>query len=172
MNAPQSNRKSQYTLGDYLYWTLLLSVPFVSALLSAWKTSVALSLGYVALLIAMAVVLIRFFCIRCPHYGNGKKNTTRCIFQWGIPALFEKRQGPYTAVELGSTVAAGAVIVLFPLVWLRAHLPLLIVYCLSVAVVAATLRRFECTRCIHEHCPSHCASTAPVESEAAGNRHV
>ncbi|MCG6895293.1 MAG: hypothetical protein LJE65_16955 [Desulfobacteraceae bacterium] len=167
MSAPQLTHKNRYTFGDYLYWTLLLSVPFVSAIISAWRTSVPLVFGYLAILVAMSVALIRFFCIRCPHYGNGKRNRTQCIFQWGIPALFEKRQGPYTKVELGLTIAAGAVIVLLPLTWLRAHLPLLLVYCLSVAVIAATLRRFECTRCIHGHCPSHCAPFGSEDPETA-----
>lgn len=166
MNAPPAVRKTHYTFGDYLYWSLLLAVPFLSALMSAWKTSVALAAGYLAVLAAMAVVLVRFFCIRCPHYGTGKNGTTRCIFQWGIPALFERREGPYTKWELIASAAAGAVIVLLPLTWLRSHLPLMAVYVLSVGVVAATLRRFECTRCVHGNCPSHCGAAEPPAQEA------
>jgi hypothetical protein len=48
------------------------------------------------------------------------------------------------------------VMIVLPLYWLIFQLDLLVIYLLSLGVLFSTIRRNECGRCIHFHCPVNC----------------
>jgi hypothetical protein len=150
--------KRSHRPADFLYWNLMLSVPFLSACIAAAKSSPAVLAGYLVAAAGAGLLLYRFFCTRCPHYG-GEDGKTRCLFLWRIPAFFRSRRGPYTAVDLAVSAAAAAVLILVPATWLHEHPSLAVVYGLSTAAVVATLYRNECSRCIHRGCPANRTGT-------------
>ena len=50
---------------------------------------------------------------------------------------------------------ATLVVVAVPFYWLAAEPGLLIIYLMSLAVFAITVRRHECGRCVYYNCPSN-----------------
>jgi hypothetical protein len=52
--------------------------------------------------------------------------------------------------------AAPVIIILIPLYWLIIQPGLLAIYVLAVAVLLATIRRNECSRCIYFDSPVNC----------------
>ena len=44
----------------------------------------------------------------------------------------------------------------FPIYWLYRSVGLLVIYGVSLAVLVATMRKYECGRCIHFDCPVNC----------------
>ena len=149
-------------MGDFLYGMLLVSVPLFSASAGALKESAALLIVWLMVCNLAAVIAYRFFCTRCPHYG-GKDGKTRCLFIWGIPAVFHRQEGAYTKKELAISAITLVVVTLLPLTWLRMAPSLLLVYVLSSTVAAASIRRSECGRCVHTHCPSNHAGRVQFE---------
>ncbi len=143
--------KTEYRFGDFLFYTGLLAVPFLTAAVGIFARSKLWTLFYVLFSAGVAVVLLRFFCTRCPHYA--RKGALKCVFFWGLPKLFAPRAGGYDNIELAVTGLAAAAFCLFPLYWLLQAPGLLAVYLLSLCTFAAALYRNECERCIHLKCP-------------------
>jgi hypothetical protein len=67
--------------------------------------------------------------------------------------LFKERPGPYGFLEKFVVVMSLLIWVIFPLFWLYTSVGLLVIYAVSFAVLLATIRRYECGRCIHFDCP-------------------
>ncbi len=148
--------RERHDFSDFLYWTMMLFVPVVIGLLAIYRHSVGWFVGYIAALVAMTVVLLRFFCTHCPHYLRQEKKLN-CMFFWWTPKYFAPRPGPYDLGEKAATYAAIAVMVGFPLYWLLHEPGLLIAYILSYTVFGLSVRRNECWRCIHKECPFNSA---------------
>jgi hypothetical protein len=144
--------KTAYTFGDYLFYMCLLAVPAAAAVTAIYRRSPAWTVVFILFAVAMAAVLLRFFCTRCPHYAR-KEGTLKCIFFWGLPKFFTPREGRYGAVDLAVTVLAAAAVAAFPLYWLIREPGLLIIYLLSAAGFGAAIYRNECRRCMHAACP-------------------
>ncbi len=147
--------KEKHTFLDYLYWTLALSVPLVTAAIAMFQASVAWFIAYLVAAAAILLVIMRVFCSHCPHYTTGER-TVRCMFFWGCPKVFRERPGPPTFWEKGVTLAAAVVLLLLlPAPGLLERPALLTVYILSLAVFLLSVRRQECGRCIYTECPSN-----------------
>jgi hypothetical protein len=93
-------------------------------------------------------------CTHCPHYGARNGNTC-CHFIWSTPAIFTKRPGPLRPGSIIGIVFMLMVSSLFPIYWLFQELQLLIIYILSLAVLFATMMKYECTQCSNLHCPKN-----------------
>jgi hypothetical protein len=156
---------TRYRFTDYLFYTALLFVPVFTALVAIWRFSAAWALVYGILAIAVVILVLKFFCTRCPHYTRDEK-LLRCIFFWGLPKMFSRRPGKLDRRDLAVTIAAPAVLVLFSLVFLLNEPGLLTIYLVSIAVFAAAVRRYECPRCIYTECPSN---KAPVDLRGGGD---
>ena len=146
--------KTRYAFSDYLFYTCLLSVPSITALLAIFKHSVWWTIAYVVLAVGITTLLLKFYCTRCPHYTREGK-TLRCIFFWGLPKFFNKRTGPLDVVDKLAAFSATAVLLVFPLYWLLMEPGLLIVYVLSLIGLGAAIYRNECRRCIYFACPAN-----------------
>ncbi len=146
--------KTRYRFSDFLFYICLLSVPFVTVVLTILKNSVWWTIVFIGLAVGITALILRFYCTRCPHYTREGKNL-KCIFFWGIPKFFNKRPGPLDVVDKVVTFSATIVLLIFPLYWLLIEPGLLIVYILSLIGFGAAIYRNECERCIYFECPAN-----------------
>ncbi len=154
MDGSESKRnvKSEYRLGDFLFYTCLLAVPVVTAAAAILRHSALWTIIFLVFSAGIALLLLRFFCTRCPHYAR-QGRTLRCIFFWGFPKVFTPRGGGYDNLDLAVTGLAAAALALFPLYWLLQEPGLFAIYLLSSAGFGAAIYRNECEQCLHLKCP-------------------
>jgi len=154
MTRSQEALRSRYRFSDFLFYTCLLAVPVLTAVLAILRQSVGWMVVYLVLAVAACVLLLKFFCSRCPHYTRQGKSL-KCIFFWGMPKFFPPRPGPLETMDKAVSVFAAVLLLGFPLYWLVQEPGLLIVFALSTAGFAAAIRRNECSRCIYLECPAN-----------------
>jgi hypothetical protein len=154
MRHSRETLRERYRFGDYLYYTTLLAVPLLTALVAIGGQSVRWAAAYLVLTAGLAALVLKFYCSRCPHYARDTSTLT-CAFFWGLPKVFAARPGPLEPVDKAVALGAPAVLVLFPVYWLIQVPGLLIVYLLSLAGLAASVRRNECDRCVYFECPAN-----------------
>jgi len=153
MKESKSQLKTNHRVTDCLYWNIFAAIPFITASIAIADYSIIWVLVYIfVFMFHFLVVGYRFFCSHCPHYIRSTR-TTKCMFIWGIPKYFKSREGPLSLFEKIMVLTGLIVIVLFPMYWLLLQPHLLIIYSLSWAVLGLTIKRYECIRCIHFHCP-------------------
>ncbi len=150
----QNELKIRYSFSDFLFYICLLSVPFVTSVLSILKNSVWWTIAFIGLAVGITTLILRFYCTRCPHYTREGKNL-KCIFFWGLPKFFNQRPGKLDVVDKVVTFSATIVLLIFPLYWLWMEPGLLIVYILSLIGLGAAIYRNECERCIYFDCPAN-----------------
>lgn len=155
MNDAKDLLKTHHTFLDFLYWNLVIAVPFVTACVAIARHSIVWLIGYIILCILLTVVILRFYCTHCPHYLR-KSNKLKCMFFWGIPKHFKPRPEPLSILDKTVSTIVLVLIILFPIYWLRLQPALLVIYVLAWGVAMATLRRYECRRCVYFKCPSNC----------------
>ncbi|MBU0985844.1 MAG: hypothetical protein KKH68_01215 [Proteobacteria bacterium] len=146
--------KTRYSFSDFLFYTCLLAVPVITAIIAILKNSVGWTIVFIVLAVGTTALILRFYCTRCPHYTREGK-ILKCIFFWGVPKFFNKRPGALNVVDKAVTFSATAVLLIFPLYWLRTDPGLLIVYLLSLIGFGAAIYRNECNRCIYFECPTN-----------------
>ena len=155
MKNAETQLKTHHTFLDFLYWNLVVSVPFITACIAIAKNSTVWLIGYIICFILLLAVIIRFYCTHCPHYTK-ESNTLRCMFFWGIPKYFKARPEPLTILDKTVTLVTTTIILSLPGYWLWLQPGLLVFYILSCGVMATTLRRYECHRCVYFGCPANC----------------
>lgn len=163
MSDTHAPLKERHGIGDFLYWNAMAGVPLLTAGLAIYHFSRGWLTLYIVTAVAMLGLIYRFYCTHCPHYTR-KGKTTRCMFFWGMPKFFARRPGPLTGVDKAVTLAASAALFLFPINWLMAQPGLLTIYLLSFGILAATMVRHECHRCVYFDCP---ANRVPEELKQA-----
>ena len=154
MDGSRKHLKTAYRLGDFLFYTCLLAVPVVTAVAAILRHSALWTIVYLLFCAVVVVLLLKFFCTRCPHYTRQGK-TIQCIFFWGFPKLFAPRAGSYDSKDLAVSGLAAVALALFPAWWLIREPILFVVYALSTAGFGAAIYRNECKRCIHMQCPAN-----------------
>ena len=154
MTHSQNALKTHYNFTDFLFYICLLSVPFITAVLSILKNSILWTVIFIGLGIGVTVIILRFYCTRCPHYTR-KGKILKCIFFWGLPKFFNKRPGSLDAVDKMITFSTTIALLIFPIYWLLMEPGLLIVYTLSLIGLGAAIYRNECERCIYFECPAN-----------------
>jgi hypothetical protein len=149
--------RERYTFFDFLFYTCLLAVPLLTAAVGIARNTLGGLLVYILLILAAVVLVLKFFCSRCPHYTR-KDKLLRCIFFWNMPKLFSPRPGELDTRDRIVTWAAPAVLLAFPLIWMIHEPDLLAIFLLSMGGFAAAVRRHECHRCMYFACPLNRAS--------------
>lgn len=153
MEFREEQLKVSHGLADCLYWNLFFVVPIVTACVGIVRHSVGWTIIYLSLTaLTFTVAVYRFFCTHCPHYikGEGKVN---CLFLRRVPKFYKERPGPYSLLEKLVVMMSLLIWVAFPLYWLYKSVGLLVIYGVSLAVLLATIKRYECGKCIHFDCP-------------------
>ena len=156
MNEQETQLKTRHNFGDFLYWNLIVSVPFITACMAIARDSIVWLVFYIITCILLVMVIYKFYCTYCPHYIQSAKNT-KCMFFWGVPKFFKEKSGPLSLLEKTVALFIPLVLVLLPIFYLLLQPGLLVIYFLSVIVLCTTLRRYECKRCIYSQCPVNCA---------------
>jgi len=159
MNVPENPLKAKHQFLDFLYWNLVVSVPFITACVAIAETSMIGLILYIIACISLVMVILRFYCIHCPHYHQSGK-TLKCMFFWWMPKFFKAESRPLSLLEKGVALITCLIIIILPVYWLLQQPGLLTIYILSFGVLGATLRRYECKRCVYFQCPSN---TVPNE---------
>jgi hypothetical protein len=132
-----------------------MAIPFVTACIAILKSSTVWMIVYIAAsIVIFAIVVFKFFCTHCPHYVQSE-NTVKCMFVRWVPKYFEPKPGPYDLIEKAIVAIVLLIWVVFPLYWLYLNRGLLVIYIVSLTILFATIRRYECGRCIHFHCPTN-----------------
>ncbi|MCJ7830114.1 MAG: hypothetical protein MUP74_01885, partial [Desulfobacterales bacterium] len=75
--------KTRYRFADFLFYTCLLAVPLLTAILAILKHSVLGAVVFGALAVVVTALLLKFYCTRCPHYTREGKRL-KCLFFWGL----------------------------------------------------------------------------------------
>ena len=146
--------KSHYRISDFLFHIVLLSVPLLTAILAIAKASVLWTIVFIGLGAGITVIILKFYCTRCPHYIREGKYL-KCIFFWGLPKFFTKRPGKPDISDKTITYSATIVFLIFPVYWLLMSPGLLFIYILSLIALGAAIYRNECDRCIFFECPAN-----------------
>ena len=153
LSTPQDLIKTGHRFSDCIYWDLFILIPLITASVGIGRQSMFWLIVYLLLsVVVFFVVVLKFFCTHCPHYGK-QGGCVKCMFLWGVPKYFEPKPGPYTVFEQILTVGSVLFWAVLPLFWLCFHGGLLAIYVISLVVLMATLRRYECGRCLHFCCP-------------------
>jgi len=154
MNVPENPLKAKHQFLDFLYWSLVVSIPFMTACVAIAETSMIGLILYIIACISLVMVILRFYCIHCPHYHQSGK-TLKCMFFWWMPKFFKAESRPLSLLGKGVALITCLIIIMLPVYWLLQRPGLLIIYILSFGVLGATLRRYECKRCVYFQCPSN-----------------
>jgi len=154
MNNPTCELKNRHRFVDFLYWYLVISVPFITACAAILEHSASWFIIYIIAGFGGVITIYKFYCTHCPHYTRNT-GTTKCMFFWGAPKFFKLNPGPLSLLEKAVVFLTVAVIVMLPVYWLIQQPALMVVYILSLAVFAITVRRNECGRCIYFNCPAN-----------------
>lgn len=154
MKQPETQLKTRHTFLDFLYWILVVSVPFLTACVAIAEKSMVWLVIYIIACISLVMVLLRFYCIHCPHYHQEGK-TLKCMFFWWMPKFFKAKSTPLSLLEKLISLMTCLIIIMLPIYWLLLQPGLLVIYLLSIGVLGATLRRYECKRCIYFQCPAN-----------------
>jgi len=160
----QNKLKNRYSFSDFLFYTCLLSVPFITAFLAILKISAGWAIAFVGFAVSVTALILKFYCTRCPHYTREGK-FLKCIFFWGLPKFFNKRPGALDITDKMVTFGITALLLVFPLYWLLMEPGLLIVYFLSLIGFGAAVYRNECERCIYFECPANRVPEARTNPE-------
>lgn len=155
--------KTSHEFSDFIYWALFFLIPGILAgyaLVSVSWRLLLIWLGVAA--VGFVFLYYRFFCTKCPHYHNSQ-GTCKCMFIWGLPRIFKAKDKPYHPYELVLGITGVLIIAAFPIYWLLAYPVLLTVYLLAFTVFGLTMVRYECTRCIHSHCPARMAIMQKID---------
>ncbi len=154
MNDSACELKKQHGFADFLYWNLVIAVPFITACAAILKYSAAWLILYLIAGLAGVITIYKFYCTHCPHYIRNT-GTTKCMFFWGLPKFFKPAPGPLSLLEKTVTFLTVMVIVMLPVYWLILQPGFMIIYIMSLAVFVITVRRNECGRCIYFNCPAN-----------------
>ena len=155
MNIGKSTLKVYHKLSDCLYWSVFAAIFLFTAFMAIIRYSFMWALAYVLFFLFFTLMVnYRFFCTHCPHYIR-KSPTLKCMFFWGMPKYFQSRPGPFSLFEMAVGLLGFLILILFPVYWLWKQPSLFFIYCVTIGVWAATIKRYECGRCIHFHCPNN-----------------
>jgi hypothetical protein len=147
--------KEKHTLRDCAYWNLFGLIPLLLASFAIAQYSMKWVFVYIIVFAGHFLLLeYKFFCTHCPHYCNDTP-TTNCMFLWFVPKFFKKNPKPLKSVDIVMLILGFSITIFFPIYWLIQSWQLCIVYFLSWVVLALTIKRYECCRCIYFNCPAN-----------------
>ena len=156
MNKENCQLKKQHKFLDIIYWIMVASVPFITACLSIGSISVGWLIFYLIFSVLLIGAIFRYFCTHCPHYTQDGK-TLKCMFFWWMPKFFKPQPGSLSKIDKTVSILSPIVLAVLPVYWLLLQPAFLVIYLLSIGVLAATMRRYECSRCVYSQCPSNTA---------------
>ena len=145
--------RTKHTLSDFLWFLLVGGVPYLVGAIAIANYSIPWMLGYLAFTLPFASSEIRFLCSHCPYYAQREGRTVHCKAMWGPTKWAKPRSGPLGSLEKAMLYLFFLLAFSFPMYWLILQPQLLVIYLLSIIVMAWTLGKYECPRCMFFNCP-------------------
>jgi hypothetical protein len=127
----------------------LVGIAILVAVATVFWTSPVLGIAYVAGCVVAPLGIVYAFCAKCPC-------RTRCahvLFGKLAVAFTNRRQGPYTPVEVGVVGLALLWLLGLPQVWLWRTPVWFAVFWVLNGVAVAQIRLAVCPACDNAHCP-------------------
>ena len=131
---------------------MMISVPFIIAIVSIARESIPWSIVYLLGFIGAQILIMRLCCTHCPHYCKNSKKL-RCLFLWNVSKIFKPRPGHWKLVDKIGIPMTIIILIIFPIYWLYKSKLLFALYVISGVNFMVSLRRYECPRCIYFQCP-------------------
>lgn len=129
---------------------LLLVLAVALAMAALWRHSPGLGLFYLALCSLSSVGILFAYCGKCSvRLDNCSHVLPGKLTNW----LPQRKQGPYSARDIGGTLLCLAAITLFPQYWLLQDRGALVLFWLLAIVALAEILMFVCRQCKNTGCP-------------------
>jgi hypothetical protein len=129
---------------------LIICIAVIIALFSLFDQSGVIIAGYILILIFAPVLIVYSYCSKCVcrDYQCGH------VFPGKLTKLLpERRQGPYSFIDITSTAVSLAALIGYPQFWLWQNRPLFIVFWMLTIFGLTEIILFVCKGCKNENCP-------------------
>ena len=128
--------------------TVLIGIAVALAATVLFGVAPGLGAGYLTLCALGLGGIIYAFCAKC----SCKERCGHVVPGW-IARRLPREPGPYTSTENAVVILGLALIVGFPLFWLRRVVWALVIFVVLNAAAVYQLLRFVCRACDNVHCP-------------------
>ena len=108
-----------------------------------------LGLAYVALLVVALLVIIYFYCAKCPV------RLTDCghVIVGPVTRIFpDRKEEGYTKLDYTAVIGSLTLLILLPQVWLWKYPEYLAGFWIALVMAGAEINHYVCTRCNNVHC--------------------
>jgi hypothetical protein len=150
--------RKEHKFVDFLWFVSIGGMAEVIACIAIAQSSLLWMGIYIACMLPFGVAEVGFLCVHCPYYGQHEGRTVHCKAMWGPTKFFKPKPGPLSRFDKLILYSFFVFAFLFPMYWLIPHPVLLALYLWSILNMVWTLGRYECTRCMHFHCPFNLVS--------------
>jgi hypothetical protein len=130
----------------------LAAIALAAAAQSMFQQSLVLGMMYMFLAGISVPVILYAFCAKCPDRENCGHVVPGPV---AAKAFRNRKSGHYTARDLSLTVAALAVLFVFPQIWLWRHPLAFGTFWILMAVAAVDIRAAVCRDCGNVYCPGN-----------------
>jgi hypothetical protein len=121
-----------------------------TALVNIWQASVFWGLVYLLLLAGGAGTILFAYCAKCSCRRQGCGHV---IPGWLTGFLPARAQGPYGVMDYLGVIIPLVLSVAVPQVWLRHHLPAMILFWMLLAAGSIEILLYVCKGCRNDRCP-------------------
>ncbi len=129
---------------------LLVAGAMATALVSVWQTSIGWGSAYLLLLAGGAGTILFAYCAKCPCRLQGCGHV---IPGWLTRVLPARAQGRYGVMDYLGVIIPLVLWVAVPQVWLRHHLPAMILFWMLLAAGGIEILLYVCKGCNNDRCP-------------------
>jgi hypothetical protein len=135
---------------------VLMGVVFAISVGTLISISYLLTIFYVAITSIASLVIVYFFCAKCPI----RLTSCRHIIVGPLTRFLpQRREGSYTRFEIAATSVAVLTILIFPQFYLINKIPLLISFWVIAVLLFAEITIFICRGCGNRYCPANMSSS-------------
>jgi hypothetical protein len=127
---------------------LSVAIAIIIAIASAFHTSWALGITYLAICLIAPPVVLWAYCAKCACKAHCAH-----VLPGRVATLFDRESRPYTRAEMATMSIALLLLIGLPQLWLWRSIGLLIAFWALIAISVAQIRLFICKTCSNVHCP-------------------
>ena len=129
---------------------LLMAGALATAMVIIWQASVFWGLAYLLLLAGGAGTILFAYCAKCSCRRQGCGHV---VPGWLTRFLPIRAQGPYGVMDYLGVVIPLVLWVAVPQIWLRHHLPAMILFWMLVVAGSIEIVHYVCKGCSNDRCP-------------------
>lgn len=129
---------------------IMIATLLVISIASLITSSIIVVAGYLLISLFGGMVVVYSFCAKCPIRITGCRHIIIGPLTRILP---QRKEAPYTAVDIFFTTIAIVAIVGFPQVSLITKIPLFISYWITAILLVVEIVLFICRGCGNVYCP-------------------